>query len=63
MLTNDATRCPYYERESENVKGRHECILPEGYLRSENYLNYVLPNNEKDCLVQYKKYTFIIYIN
>ncbi|CAB4024110.1 DD3-3-like [Paramuricea clavata] len=51
VLTNDATRCPFYEEESENVKGRYECVLPKEYLRSKNYRRYKIPNNEADCLV------------
>lgn len=28
ILTNDATRCPYYQSESQNVKGRYWCNYP-----------------------------------
>lgn len=48
VLTNDASRCPFYEEESENVKGRYECIYPKEYMKKNR--NYELPNNEEDCL-------------
>ena len=52
MLTNDATRCPYYQEESENVKGRGECQVPL-ILMMENINNnkFKIPNNEADCEV------------
>ncbi len=57
VLTNDATRCPYYQTESANVKSRYECILPGEYLRifaSSNSNNYVIPNTQDECEVSYK---------
>ena len=53
MLTNDATRCPYYEAESANVKSRWGCIVDDmEIVRNLNQHNrVVIPNNEEDCLV------------
>ncbi|XP_074661734.1 protein DD3-3-like [Tubulanus polymorphus] len=49
VLTNDARRCPYYETESENVKGRYYCFIPETVLRQNMYKGLSIPNNEDDC--------------
>ena len=53
MLTNDATRCPYYEAESANVKSRWGCIVNNTEINANlNRRNrIVIPNNEEDCLV------------
>ncbi len=48
MLTNDATRCKYYKEESENVKGRYECVIPRDIL-IHNEKNILIPNNKEDC--------------
>lgn len=49
VLTNDVSRCEMYQSESENVKGRWACKLPEEYLKKMKWRNYKIPNNEKDC--------------
>ena len=55
MLTNDATRCPYYEEESANVKSRWGCIVSNEEINDnvgqKNRL--IIPNNEVDCLVSF----------
>ena len=53
MLTNDVTRCPYYETESANVKSRYGCIVDNAEInRNLNNRNrVVIPNNEIDCRV------------
>ncbi len=56
IFTTDVTRCPYYIAESENVKSRFACILPNGYINEElngnnNPRNYIIPINQKECEV------------
>ena len=51
MLTNNVSRCELYQSESENVKERWACVMPENYLKSKKWRNYVIPNNEEDCKV------------
>lgn len=46
MLTNNPERCSYYQKESENVKGRGYCKVDV------DVGNRVLPNKEKACLVR-----------
>ena len=56
VLTNDATRCPYYQSESANVKSRYECILPGAYIQkhvTSNNNNYIIPNNQDECEVSF----------
>lgn len=48
VMTNDVSRCVYYQRESENVKSRWACYLPKE-LVIENYKSFVIPNNKEDC--------------
>ena len=54
VLTNDATRCPYYQRESANVKSRFACVIPNFELRN-NVFNigndYEIPNTQTECEV------------
>jgi hypothetical protein len=52
IFTDDTTRCPYYQQESENVKGRWYCHVDDNFLNT----NYnpgsgasVIPINEADC--------------
>eukprot|EP01065_Artemidia_motanka_P051640 TRINITY_DN9137_c1_g1_i1.p1 TRINITY_DN9137_c1_g1~~TRINITY_DN9137_c1_g1_i1.p1 ORF type:complete len:1294 (+),score=214.62 TRINITY_DN9137_c1_g1_i1:70-3951(+) len=45
VLTMDLDRCEYYETESENVKGRGECVGPD----LSSLENSELPNNERAC--------------
>jgi len=52
VLTNDATRCPYYEEESANVKPRHSCIVPNELInRNLNRQTAIIPNTEAECNV------------
>ena len=50
-MTNDATKCPYYQAESENVKGRWACVVPQDVMRQEAVHGLTIPNNEEQCLV------------
>lgn len=40
-----------YQSESQNVKDRWACELPENYLAKMKWRNYKIPNNEKECKV------------
>ena len=55
MLTNDATRCPYYQTESANAKSRHACVMPSDFIKKNIYNtgnNYRIPNNQAECEVR-----------
>ncbi|KAK7102363.1 protein DD3-3-like [Littorina saxatilis] len=47
VMTNNVSRCEYYQQESQNVKERWACILPVETI--EKSRNIVLPNNKEDC--------------
>ena len=54
IFTTDVSRCPYYQRESENVKSRYVCILPTDYINrqnSNNGRNDIIPITQEDCEV------------
>ena len=62
IMTNDATRCNYYQSESENVKGRGECILPDQVLlHNANKDTLVVPNTQEECEVRILNF-YSIYI-
>ena len=52
-MTNDATRCPYYQEQSANVKSRWGCIVSNEEINANfNQKNrLIIPNNKEDCLV------------
>ncbi|XP_071142451.1 protein DD3-3-like isoform X1 [Mytilus edulis] len=48
VMTNDASRCPFYQEESQNVKSRWTCVVPKNV--TEKYTGkFDIPNNEADC--------------
>jgi hypothetical protein len=54
VYTNDASRCDFYKEQSENVKGRHYCSLPDAWYHHKirtagNNRNYFIPNTETEC--------------
>lgn len=50
IMTNDATRCPFYQAESQNVKSRFYCKVPTQLIREKMLTNQpVIPNNQADC--------------
>lgn len=54
VLTNDPTRCSFYQAESENVKGRYYCSLPDKwyhYMVSQggNGNNGFIPSTPSQC--------------
>ena len=54
IFTTDVQRCPYYQRESENVKSRYACILPPEFINSRNSnngRNAIIPITQEDCEV------------
>lgn len=60
-MTNNVTRCPYYEQESANVKSRWACIVSNEEINDnvgqKNRL--IIPNNKEDCLVSFS--TVVLY--
>ena len=52
VFTNNATRCQFYRENSENVKGRHECVIDRRVLiKNQKDPQLIIPNNEEDCKV------------
>ena len=51
-MTNDVRRCPYYQSESENVKGRWMCVVPKDTIIANSDRGLIIPNNKKDCEVE-----------
>lgn len=50
VLTNNASRCPFYQAESQNVKSRWRCVVPDvALLVGATAGNVMIPNNEADC--------------
>lgn len=48
VLTNDPSRCQYYQSESANVKDRFECRVPASVLESNGTI--LLPISQSECL-------------
>jgi hypothetical protein len=51
ILTDDISKCNYYQSESENVKSRFYCSVPDGYLMANS--RNLIPNNQMDCQVRF----------
>lgn len=50
VFTNNASRCLYYQQESQNVKSKWACVLSEKDFNELNKkTNVVLPNNKEEC--------------
>ncbi|XP_001628323.2 protein DD3-3 [Nematostella vectensis] len=49
VLTNNPERCKLYQSESENIKGRYACEVPEEYISSSRWRNYIIPSTEDEC--------------
>lgn len=49
VMTNDVSRCQYYQTESQNLKSRWACVLPMGTLEQYAQRGLVLPNNKEAC--------------
>ncbi|CAI8031608.1 Protein DD3-3 [Geodia barretti] len=51
IFTNDASRCPYYQSESQNVKSRFACVLPPSFLTTDNIRSNkpIIPNTQEGC--------------
>ncbi len=51
-MTNDATRCEMYQAESQNVKSRFACVLPQGYITENlNEDDPIIPITQAECEV------------
>ena len=48
IMTNDVKRCPFYQKESQNVKSRWVCVIPKDTLLA-NKNKFTIPNNKEDC--------------
>ena len=62
-MTNQPTRCRYYQPESENVKPRYECRLPYSYINQNRNNKGAIPNNEEDCVVSNYKLRKILTVD
>ena len=53
IFTNDASRCPYYQSESQNIKSRFACVLPPNFLTREKIRSDdpIIPNTQEECEV------------
>ncbi|XP_072025682.1 protein DD3-3-like [Amphiura filiformis] len=50
VMTNDASRCEYYQAESANVKSRYACVLPQGYIQENiNEDDPIIPITQPEC--------------
>ena len=61
VMTNDPTRCPYYQAESENVKARWQCVIPRDLLLHNDHIE--IPNNKEDCEVSQYTKQCVIHLN
>lgn len=50
-MTNDVSKCDYYQRESQNMKDKWACVLPPEYLKYARRRNLPTPINKEDCEV------------
>ena len=54
-MTNDVERCDYYKAESQNVKPRYACVLPEDIRKKlkkdKKNRRKVIPITKEDCEV------------
>lgn len=48
IMTNDVSRCPFYQEESQNVKSRWTCQIPKN-LTDMHLGRFEIPNNKADC--------------
>ena len=52
-MTTDVRKCEYYEKQSENVKGRGICEVPNEMLLHYNTDDdIVIPNTKEECNVR-----------
>ena len=52
-MTNDASRCEMYQEESQNVKSRFACVLPNGYIQENlNEDDPIIPITQAECEVR-----------
>lgn len=49
VMTNNVSRCQYYQTESQNVKSRWACVLPLETIEQYAQKGLVLPNNKEAC--------------
>lgn len=54
-MTNDMSRCPEYQAQSQNVASKWTCVPPAGYLRARNSGGNgpLLPITKEKCEVSW----------
>ena len=55
-MTSDVSRCPYYQDNSQNVKPRFACQVPDPYFQYKKRCGtgrtgYIIPITEAECKV------------
>lgn len=61
ILTNRPDRCPAYQAESQNVKARGYCKVPQAFLDARQGQTGIVPNTQSQCQVTYT--TYIHYVH
>ena len=56
-MTNDVSRCKYYQAESQNVKDRWACVPPAEYLAYAKKRNWPIPIDKESCEVLTSHFT------
>ena len=50
-MTNDVSRCKYYQTESQNVKDKWACVPPPQYVAYARKRNWPIPIDKDNCEV------------
>ncbi len=57
ILTNNASRCPYYQQNSQNVQSRFYCAVPDSYINANlnppRNQRQPIPINQTECEVSW----------
>ncbi|XP_065067104.1 protein DD3-3-like [Rhopilema esculentum] len=49
IMTNDVTRCDYYQKESQNVKDKWACVPPAEYTKFARSRRLAIPIDKENC--------------
>lgn len=59
VMTNDVSRCDYYQQESQNVKGKYYCKPPATYMKELSKVKIPkipkIPITKEECEVSSRK--------
>ena len=59
VMTNDVSRCDYYQQESQNVKGKYYCKPPATYMKELSKVKIPkipkIPITKEECEVSPRK--------